>query len=426
MSQEQPTLVDDGSRTPMKEGNQNGLGISTGSGAEDEDSFVEQIKSRTPAKRISRIEDSVEALDALEEEIEKVGGLIPEATDIHPSLDHKQQAKSPLKAAGVKPNTPTKANQRKTTVNQPNSAKPTVSVGGSVLRPSVKPTAVKKVNPSTNDKNTVTRRSTTNKTSSASQTAPEPAQTTNKKRISSIHKAPFQPTKSTKPPTRATFELPGDTISRKLKEQREERLKREEAEEKTKRSGFKARPVPRKEAPEVKLTAAAKVRLSMAKGEPVSHPTAKHESSKPRISATPRTSASLGATKRQSSLSVAKRGSIAPTAGDLSSVETHNRPVTASNRSRQVSLAGVPRPAPTTEDLAHQKVKGKEVFGRAKVEIKERENSKREKEEAAKKARAEAAERGRIASRAWAEQQRVRKLEAERARKKAGVEGSSG
>ena len=44
------------------------------------------------------------------------------------------------------------------------------------------------------------------------------------------------------------------------------------------------------------------------------------------------------------------------------------------------------------------------------MEQDERDRVKREKEEAAKKARAEAADRGRLASREWAERQRLKKM----------------
>lgn len=61
-------------------------------------------------------------------------------------------------------------------------------------------------------------------------------------------------------------------------------------------------------------------------------------------------------------------------------------------------------------DLAQQRIRGKEIFNRVKVEQDERERAKKDREEAARKARAEAAERGRIASREWAEKQRLKKL----------------
>lgn len=54
--------------------------------------------------------------------------------------------------------------------------------------------------------------------------------------------------------------------------------------------------------------------------------------------------------------------------------------------------------------------KGKEVFNRVAQAKSAAEKEKREKEDAAKKARAAAAERGRQASRDWAEKQRLKKL----------------
>ena len=70
-----------------------------------------------------------------------------------------------------------------------------------------------------------------------------------------------------------------------------------------------------------------------------------------------------------------------------------------------------------TAGLTKSTARGKEVFGRNKVERTETEKSRKEKEEAAKKARLEAAERGRIASREWAERQK-KKLEAQAAAKR--------
>ena len=82
---------------------------------------------------------------------------------------------------------------------------------------------------------------------------------------------------------------------------------------------------------------------------------------------------------------------------------------TAKRAPSRSSVSGEPRSAPTAEDLANQKVKGKEAFTRPMNEIAAREKERKEKEEAAKKARIEAAERGRIASREWAEKQKAKK-----------------
>jgi len=62
-----------------------------------------------------------------------------------------------------------------------------------------------------------------------------------------------------------------------------------------------------------------------------------------------------------------------------------------------------------------QRQKARAIFNRDRVEKEARERERREKEDAAKKARAEAAERGRLASREWAERQRKRGLGGEAA-----------
>lgn len=373
-----------------------------------DDSFVEQIKTRTPGKRVSRIEDSFEALDALEEEIEKVGGLIPANTDgLQSSIRAKKHAKPQStcmektisgsvrikKSTGVQKRF---APGRPSTAPVPATSKPLTGSTNTEARPRTSPTQQK-------PEVTVQDSAPTRKIDQ-----PTP-QATLKKRISSVHKAPFQPHKSTKPPTRANFELPGDAFARKLKEQREERLKREE-EEVPKPRVFKARPVRLSHAPEVKLTAATKARLSMAKGEPVSVRGPSNGVAKSKPATRRGTVATASPSKRLSTISVAKRSTQATANG--STRLTRGPSINPSTTTRVPSALGANRPALTAEESAHQKLKGKEIFGRIKVEIMERERTKKEKEDAARKARAEAAERGRIASREWAEKQKARKLEA--------------
>jgi hypothetical protein len=184
--------------------------------------------------------------------------------------------------------------------------------------------------------------------------------------------------RSAKPPTVANFQLPGDAIAAKLKAQKEERLKREEEAGSAKRVAFKARPAPvRKTGPEpVRQTVTSKARESLMSKE-------------------------NGVT---TSTSVGKRGSIVLSRSiSVSSADS-------SNRNNMIMSAGaVAKSAVTPTDAAAQKVKGKQVFNRDKMEKETRDRERKEKEEAAKKARAEAAERGRIASREWAQKQR-RKL----------------
>lgn len=380
----------------------------------EDNPFIEHIKTRSPGKRISRIEDSVEALDALEEEIEKVGKLIPTTADnLQEPTKTKKLVKLQPKPTEKKFGGSMRIKNSPAALAREVTKKPFLSVRATAPRPSILP--------ATNSLGTP--RSRAQEKLSVTSNSPAPARepvkagppAATKKRVSSVHKAPFQPVKSSKPPTQSTFELPGEAISRKLKEQREERQKREE-EEKSKQRVFKARPVRLSQAPEVKLTAAAKARLGLAKGEPVSasKPAAGAPKSKPVARPLP---AVLN--KRVSSLSIAKPTSSVQHAANSSAHITRKPSLNASTATRNTSTSGAPRAAPTAEDLAHQKVKGKEIFGRTKIEIMEREKARKEKEEAAKKARAEAAERGRVASREWAERQRLRKMEAQKANGKA-------
>jgi len=392
-------------------------GMDTQPAVESKDySFIEQIESHSPNKRISRIEDSVEALDALEEEIEKVGELIPTTTNnLQSPVKTKEQVLAPSKAPEKKPSGSLRLKNSAAIAPKSLAKHSSTNVRSATSRPSIQH-AAKKV--------TVPKNSLSQEKPEADYKSPAPVgaagvpapSALGKKRVNSVHKPPFQPTKSTKPPTRASFELPGDAISRKLKEQREERQKHEE-EEKNKQRVFKARPVRLSHAPEVKLTAAAKLRLSMAKGVPapaiVTTSTQGAPNAKPGLPAG--SMAPRDGNKRLSTLTVAKRNILKPAANSSARV-TRGPSFGASTASCNPSASGAPRPAPTAADLAHQKVKGKEVFGRTKVEIQEREKAKKDKEEAAKKARFDAAERGRIASREWAGKQKARKMEAERAK----------
>ena len=384
--------------------------------SDKDDSFVQQIKARTPGKRISRIEDSVEALDALEEEIEKVGGLIPANADgLQSHVKAKKQAKSQPTSNNIKTSRSVRTKKSTGVQKKVETGRPSTALGTASSNQSTGPTKTR-ARPSTSlaQRNSDTATAVAGSTRNADQAT---AQVALKKRISSVHKAPFQPIKSTKPPTRPNFELPGEAVARKLKEQREERSKRE-GEETPKPRVFKARPIRLSHAPEVKLTAATKARLSIAKGEPIDRakPSNGPDNSR-RVSRTGPT-AVIRPNRRISTLSTVKQSSEPTSSGSTQpSANSFARPtrgpsLNLANTVRAPSSLGANRPAPTAEESAQQKLKGKEVFDRTKVEIMEREQAKREKEDAARKARADAAERGRLASRAWAEKQKARKVEA--------------
>ena len=425
-------------------------------------SFIEQIMKRTPIRQGSRIEDSVEAIDAFEEAIEKVGELIPAMTE-EPRLGARTRKQRGATKASDASQEVTKASAaaRKRPSAGPIAAKtkrPTERVkmpSRKLVSPPTSVTASKATSDNASDagaKNASEAGPITSSTSSVAGST-RPVRNPPVKRVSSITKVPFQPTKSTKPPTRSTFELPGEAIARKLKEQREERLKRIE-EDPDKKPPFKARPVRKSSTPIVKGTATSRARMSLAakpdtsdysindQQAPASKPKTtivaakaglpySTEALNKRLSVFSANKPTEEASKRLSStlttLTVSKkRTTPANTSARLvraasTSISNTNTTTTTTAPRRASTMVMGPPPAPPRQtssiiivpapaELAQQKIRGKEVFNRVRVEQDERDRIKREKEEAAKKARAEAAERGRLASREWAERQRLKKM----------------
>jgi hypothetical protein len=382
------------------------------------DTFVEQVTSRR-----SRIEDSVEAIDALEDAIEKIAETLPAMEDMKMESPVKSRKETPArinvpsvgpalrssKKPGPSPArtqriSPTKTRPLPKSSDRP---KPTVSRQSSV-KPTVKPTVsakpVKKpILDGHNSRPTSAQPAPPSLSFSNSPVKSLP--NTTKKRVPSENlstsRPPFVPTKSSKPPTKPTFQLPGEAISAKLKAHREERLKREEEAEKEKKV-FKARPVPAKVArPSVvpRENKASQARMSIyANGlnkENVAPKPASVSQPKP----------------RPSSLGVKPKAADATTTKANSSVRRTTTTLTTSAGSQKPRVSSLilttgQKSAITKDDVVHQKAKGKEVFGRTKAELERAEKERREKEDATRKARAAAAERGRQASREWAEKQK--------------------
>lgn len=373
-----------------------------------------QAKMQSPKRLATRPEDSIEAIDKFEEEIEIVSELIPAV---------KKQGQSPKEKG--------KRDDKGLATNEVRDGPPSKR-SKSVVDPTVAPQA-KKGSPGFVTANSKTKHTKTDpKTrtvSNSSSTSENSTSVAAKKRVSSVHKAPFVPTKSTKPPTRASFELPGEAVARKLKEAREERMKREEEEKDIpKKTTFKARPVRLSQAPVVKATATSRARISMAKGEtPVAVSTTKNATPTTSSSSRPAGVANRNAGKRLSTLSVNKR--LAPTPANTSARLSrgnatnlpNDREITKSRLSIQPSV----RQSISASDAAQMKAKGKSIFNRGRIEHDELEQMKKAKEEAARKARAEAAERGRIASREWAEKQKAKKVAAKKGSAEATVGGEA-
>ncbi len=396
-----------------------------------DDSFVEQIMKRSLLRQGSRIEDSVEAIDAFEEEIEKVGELIPAITEEPrlPGRIKKQRNAAKILDLTKEAAKSSAATRKLAPAAGPIAAKTKRPTERAKIAPRKQPSPPKSIDDSKATLEHISEADPANLAKSFTKSSIAGASTTKKLRVSSIHKAPFQPKKSTKPPTRSTFELPGEAIARKLKERREERLKRSE-EEPAKKPAFKGRPVRLSQAFTVKPTAASKARMSLANadsgdpknsssGTPKSPPFATKGTMSTKeankrlsvLSITKRPRANEDPNKRLSVLSATKRASLTPADTSARIVRAASFNSTAPNR--KSSLMGPPpRPmpiAPAPAELAQQKLRGKEVFNRVRLAQDERDRIKKEKEEAAKKARAEAAERGRIASREWAERQKLKK-----------------
>lgn len=246
-----------------------------------------------------------------------------------------------------------------------------------------------------------------------------------------------------------------------MKAQREERLKKEEeakAEEARKRTEFKARPVPKAVSsagaggkvrvssvlPRENATSRARMSLIVAKKDEAGKDNAGPAASKvvsgsglgsaragglARKSVAPSTAqsgSSVTNARTRPSVAVAAtitgRVSMSTVSANSSAVRRNTTNQTVSSKTRQSSIQttsssgiqagseGSSNPNPATTARTGKMATGKEVFNRGKLAEEDLQKQKREKEAAAKKARAEAAERGRLASREWAEKQRVRKL----------------
>lgn len=199
--------------------------------------------------------------------------------------------------------------------------------------------------------------------------------------------------KSTRPPTRPTFQLPGEAVAAKLKAAKEERLRKDE-EPPFKKAPFKARPAPRMSLDHglVRQTKASLAREALMNPDRRSSSAVVQPSRLSMMHAVDRRASSSGSVADHRS---SRSSSVAPPRPSLLSA----------------SVSG-PRPSLSGTGASTRTDKGKEVFRRAAQNLAEQERKRKEKEEAAKKARAEAAERGRLASKEWAERQRLKALAA--------------
>ncbi|KAH7350969.1 hypothetical protein BKA65DRAFT_426454 [Rhexocercosporidium sp. MPI-PUGE-AT-0058] len=404
-----------------------------------EDSFVQQITCRSPAKPVSRIEDSVEALDQLEEALEALNQatlaermVSPEKSRQKAQMPHgfleshktgkQPTVKVPEKQATLKrqPSKSGYATMRvKSTPKQAPTLKKAASMNFKPASSSSKLTEEQKdqVHAKAMVKRPIsllppkeTLKSTKQPTRSTFELPGEAVALKLKEqreaRIAqrqssedSVHTARVvsgPKVKSTKPPTKPAFELPGEELSRRKKAAHEARLKAQEEEER-KRREFKARPIRNSVAPNMvpRETVASRARQSKIGIESM----------------------------EDGNLSISKRGS---------NVGAHRPSMAALNlanmsapRAKGAFIPPVRKPSPSVPGVSAAtrplqravsvtdsdlRKRAKEIYQRDARLTEEMEREKRDREAAAKRAREEAAERGRQASREWAERQMAKKI----------------
>ncbi|KAI0441261.1 hypothetical protein F4803DRAFT_428718 [Xylaria telfairii] len=206
--------------------------------------------------------------------------------------------------------------------------------------------------------------------------------------------ASLRRSKSAKPPTRPTFELPGEAISRRKREEHQAQLKTQEEEERRRRA-FKARPVPSHIAPTTvpRDTIASRARQNTATLTENSVRGA-IPNKRPFTTAGPRSRPALSNTINQ-----AQHRGRGP--------KTEQSPIHQTSRATSTStnsLSGK-RSSLSIEDVQMQRLRGHEIYQRDNSWNDTKMREKWERETLAKLAREEAAERSRQKSREWAEKQ---------------------
>ncbi|KKF94651.1 hypothetical protein CFO_g3004 [Ceratocystis platani] len=218
-----------------------------------------------------------------------------------------------------------------------------------------------------------------------------PTQKTPSPRVStpSLHRV-----KSTKRLTIPNFELPGEAISRRKRLEHEERLRRQEEEERKARE-FKARPIPASifgggRYPRETLSS------RMRQG--------KSSDGDENCRQTPKRASILTAQGRTTPRS-STPGSETPRGRNLE----HKPSMGQVSRATSTSTIGQTSNI-SVEDINMQRQRGKQIVAQDSLFMRNKEQERKKRELAAKIAREEAAERSRQASREWAQKQRQKQV----------------
>ncbi|KAF5628498.1 hypothetical protein F52700_8232 [Fusarium sp. NRRL 52700] len=377
--------------------------------------------SRTGSFSVPRIEDSFEELDKLEDELEAIKAFTqPQRIPVPESTASSNKHLEP-------PST---------------GKKPTVSKRASVIGMS-STVRIKQ----TERPQLPLRRSTSlvfrDKKQDDSDNIPDSKTQTARGKLTNSHSTPLKaPVKSTKPPTIPKFELPGEAVSRRLKEQREARR----AQQAEAQKAYAPPPRPKSSKPLTKpnfeLPGEAISRRKREEREARLKAQEEEEQKKREFKARPvRHSLMPGSIPRETITSLARQGKLPqdeatktltstkakrmsmqgprpPTMSEAPVTQSRGRLSTATSRedlSRATSTStgsgGGKRTTLTAEEAYQLRLRGKEIFQRDNTSFtRDRERERREREEATRLAREQAAERSRIASREWAEKKRRKEL----------------
>lgn len=412
---------------------------------------MEQLSVPQPPRPLSRIEDSVEELDKLEEEIEAVNEAAQLGRVASPETNQVPlQGLNGTAANATPPKQATPAKNSASTGTGKGKGKPvarSASVRGSAATTSA------------NEDGSAAGATTTRKVARPASLLPpkQPAKSSKPPTVAAFElpgeavarrlkeqrearrsqqitpeqavaaAAAYSPSKphvkSSKPPTRPTFELPGEAISRRKREEREAKLRAQEEEER-KRREFKARPI---RASLVPSSTPRETLASLARREKATASCSGSGSLESSTTPTPtvrkRLSVAAGGVlsppkTTTPSSSAASQSESQPTRGRDAQPQQQQQQKNGNSRATSTSTStgsthsGGKRSTVSAEEAQQQKLRGKEIFAKDNSYTAERERERRDREEAARLARQEAAERSRMLSREWKEKQkRMKKKE---------------
>ncbi|EAA27388.2 hypothetical protein GE21DRAFT_3171 [Neurospora crassa] len=407
-----------------------------------EDEHMEPMRLFPPiSSSASRIEDSVEALDKLEDELEAINDLTRIDRILSPVNARMSLMQSVQRTSKAAPPQRTSSKRTGPTTVRPKD----VDRSSSLRKSSSMSFADNKA--AAEKKGTATRPTSLRPPMppARSNKAPTVARRLNEERASGLSQGyisenapsmddswtaspPKVRVRSTRMSLRGASELPGQAISRRRREESETKQRAEEEDGKGRESKARSVRASVSKATNPRETAVSRARQgrpsvartfdgSHASGcaeprSPLSKAPATASFASPTASSANKRNATVGrsaaSSKRQS-----YNAATLPARGRLSMIDSLSaanagrgisRASAGSNRSGVTGSSTVSRRSTVSaEETQKQRQRGKEVFARDNGYTAERERERHEREEAAKRARKEAADRSRMQSREWAE-----------------------